>query len=477
MSFNIALTGLNAVNEQLNTVSNNIANSGTTGFKSSRTEFGSVYADTQAMGVEVLGLTQSISQGGSLVATGRSLDLAISGGGFFTVRASSGEIQYTRAGVFGTDKDNFITSVGGQRLQGQARAVDIGCGSVGGETPAASRGLDVLQVGHSLGWDRSAAGSQPQDRPGLVPGTACAKLAGACVVIGLHLGDKVDAANTEVVRKVAATMPDAAESVVPAALDTSMRIPLDQARALGPVIAYGNFITLAINFLIVAICIFMVIKLINSVADMVNNDADVDGRLKVIFLPNYNVSLGEISYPAADLSEQISTAGKEASGTGNMKFSMNGALTIGTLDGANVEIREEVGPENFFLFGLTAQEVLDLKDKGYNPMYYYETNEELRQVIDAIRSGYFSPRDPHLFHSVVDSLLHKDEYMHMADFQSYVQCQERVSEAYRDQDTWTRMSILNVARMGKFSSDRTIQEYARDIWGVRPVTVELSATP
>ncbi|HIK56937.1 MAG TPA: glycogen/starch/alpha-glucan phosphorylase [Synechococcales cyanobacterium M55_K2018_004] len=219
----------------------------------------------------------------------------------------------------------------------------------------------------------------------------------------------------------------------------------------------------------------MVIKLINSVADMVNNDVDVDGRLKVIFLPNYNVSMGEIAYPAADLSEQISTAGKEASGTGNMKFSMNGALTIGTLDGANVEIREEVGPENFFLFGLTAQEVLDLKDKGYNPMHYYETDEELRQVIDAIRSGYFSPRDPHLFRSVVDSLLHKDEYMHMADFQSYVQCQERVSEAYRDQDHWTRMSILNVARMGKFSSDRTIQEYARDIWGVQPVTVELSA--
>jgi glycogen phosphorylase len=217
----------------------------------------------------------------------------------------------------------------------------------------------------------------------------------------------------------------------------------------------------------------MVIKLINSVGAVVNNDEDMRGRLKVIFLPNYSVSLGEMSYPAADLSEQISTAGKEASGTGNMKFSLNGALTIGTLDGANVEIREEVGAENFFLFGLTAQEVMVMKAKGYNPLHYYHTNPVLKQVIDAVLSDYFCPKEPGLFKAIIDSLLYNDEYMLMADFQAYADCQDRVSQAYRDQTQWTRMSILNVARMGKFSSDRTIWEYCQDIWDVQPVTIEL----
>lgn len=217
----------------------------------------------------------------------------------------------------------------------------------------------------------------------------------------------------------------------------------------------------------------MVVKLINSVAEVVNNDPDVAGRLKVVFLANYSVSLGQFAYPAADLSEQISTAGKEASGTGNMKFSLNGALTIGTLDGANVEIREEVGAENFFLFGLTAQEVMDLKARGYKPTEYYQSNPELKLVIDQMASGFFSPKEPGLFMSIVDSLLHSDEYMLLADYQSYVDCQERVSEAFRDQDNWTRMSILNVARMGKFSSDRTIAQYCRDIWDVEPMPIDL----
>ncbi|MDX2215044.1 MAG: glycogen/starch/alpha-glucan phosphorylase [Oculatellaceae cyanobacterium bins.114] len=217
----------------------------------------------------------------------------------------------------------------------------------------------------------------------------------------------------------------------------------------------------------------MVIKLINSVADMVNYDADVAGRLKVVFLGNYSVSLGQLAYPAADLSEQISTAGKEASGTGNMKFALNGSLTIGTLDGANVEIREEVGAENFFLFGLTASEVVEMKANGYNPMHYYHTNPELKGVIDSISSGYFCPREPGIFKAIIDSLLHSDEYMLLADFQSYLDCQQEVSLAYQGTHTWTRKSILNVARMGKFSSDRTIWEYCKDIWKVHPVKINL----
>ncbi len=217
----------------------------------------------------------------------------------------------------------------------------------------------------------------------------------------------------------------------------------------------------------------LVIKLINSVAKVVNNDGDVGDRLKVVFLEGFSVSLGQRVYPAANLSEQISTAGKEASGTGNMKFAMNGALTIGTLDGANIEIREVVGEENFFLFGLTAEEVFELKARGYNPWTYYNHNAQLKEVIDRIASGYFSPEHPDLFQPLVDSLLHRDEYLLFADYQSYIDCQERVSQAYRDQENWTRMSILNTARMGKFSSDRTIREYCQDIWKAEPITIEL----
>jgi len=217
----------------------------------------------------------------------------------------------------------------------------------------------------------------------------------------------------------------------------------------------------------------MVIKLINSVADVVNNDPDVAGRLKVVFVANYSVSLGQFAYPASDLSEQISTAGKEASGTGNMKFALNGSLTIGTLDGANVEIREEVGADNFFLFGLTAQEVVDLKAKGYKPQDYYHANPALKRVVDQLASGFFSPKDPGLFMPIVSSLLNSDEYMLFADFQSYLDCQARAAEAYRNQDNWTRMSILNVANMGKFSSDRAIAEYCTDIWDVQPVPIQL----
>jgi starch phosphorylase len=221
----------------------------------------------------------------------------------------------------------------------------------------------------------------------------------------------------------------------------------------------------------------MVVKLINSVAEVVNPDPDVAGRIKVVFLANYSVSLGELVYPAAELSEQISTAGKEASGTGNMKFALNGALTIGTLDGANVEIRQEAGPENFFLFGLTAQEVMDMKAKGYHPLEHYQHNPELKAVIDSIAFGKFSPKEPGLFRAIVDSLLHKDEYMLLADYPLYVECQEAVDRAYRDQTEWTRKSILNVARMGKFSSDRTISDYCREIWNVQPVPIDLEVTP
>jgi len=219
----------------------------------------------------------------------------------------------------------------------------------------------------------------------------------------------------------------------------------------------------------------LVIKLINSVGEIVNRDPDVRNRLKVVFLANFNVSLGQKIYPAADLSEQISTAGKEASGTGNMKFAMNGAMTIGTLDGANIEIREEVGEENFFLFGLTAEEVYAKKAQGYNPMDYYDTNQELKKVIDRIKNGYFSHGDRNLFKPLVESLLYNDQYMLMADYQAYVDCQAKVALAYQDQEKWVKMSILNSARSGKFSSDRTIEEYCREIWKVDPVTIELDS--
>jgi len=213
----------------------------------------------------------------------------------------------------------------------------------------------------------------------------------------------------------------------------------------------------------------LIIKLINSVADVVNNDPDVAGRLKVVFFPDFNVKNAHHVYPAADLSEQISTAGKEASGTGNMKFSMNGALTIGTLDGANVEIREEVGPENFFLFGLTAGEVQSLQSRGYSPRSHYESNPNLREAIDQIRSGHFSRGDGELFRPLVDNLLDHDPFLLLADYQSYIDCQDQVSSAYRDQKRWIRMSVLNVARMGKFSSDRSIREYCDNVWHIKPV--------
>ena len=217
----------------------------------------------------------------------------------------------------------------------------------------------------------------------------------------------------------------------------------------------------------------LIIKLIHSTGEIINADPIVRGRLKVVFLPNYNVKVGQRVYPAADLSEQISLAGKEASGTGNMKFGMNGALTIGTLDGANVEIREEVGEENFFLFGLSVEQVQRMKVENYSPRVPYQMNENLREVLDSLVSGEFSHGDRSLFAPLYNSLLNKDEYLLLADYQSYIDCQDEVSAAYRDQDAWTRMSILNVARMGKFSSDRSIRDYCSDIWKTWPVKVEL----
>ena len=208
----------------------------------------------------------------------------------------------------------------------------------------------------------------------------------------------------------------------------------------------------------------LIIKLITSIGEVVNNDPDVKGRLRVVFFPDFNVTNGQMIYPAADLSEQISTAGKEASGTGNMKFSLNGALTIGTLDGANVEIREEVGEDNFFLFGLTAGEVYELKSRGYNPRTRYEGNPQLREAIDQIAGGSFSHGDSSLFRPLVEQLLNRDEYLVLADYQAYIDCQDRAGALFRDRNKWTEMSILNVARMGKFSSDRAIREYSENIW-------------
>ena len=217
----------------------------------------------------------------------------------------------------------------------------------------------------------------------------------------------------------------------------------------------------------------LIIRLINAVGDVVNGDPDVAGRLKVAFLPNFSVKLGHGLYPAADLSQQISTAGMEASGTGNMKFSMNGALTIGTLDGANVEIREEVGAENFFLFGLTAEEVTRTQAAGYRPSDIYRSDPELKAAIDLIASGHFSRGERTLFQPLIDHLLGHDSYLLLADYASYIACQEEVGAAFRDSSRWTRMSILNVARMGKFSSDRSIAEYCRDIWRAAPVPVDI----
>jgi glycogen phosphorylase len=214
----------------------------------------------------------------------------------------------------------------------------------------------------------------------------------------------------------------------------------------------------------------LIIKLINAVAAVITQDPRVSEALKVVFLPDFNVKSSLRVYPAADLSEQISTAGKEASGTGNMKFAMNGALTIGTLDGANVEIRDAVGHENFFLFGLTADEVVTLRANGYEPRRVYESNPALGEAVDMIAGGFFSGGDRDLFRPLVESLLTRDDYMLLADYQAYVDCQQRVSEAYTRPDDWTRMSILNSARVGRFSSDRSIREYCRDIWHVSPLT-------
>ncbi len=217
----------------------------------------------------------------------------------------------------------------------------------------------------------------------------------------------------------------------------------------------------------------LIVKLIGAVASVVNAEPAMKGRLRVAYLPDFNVKNAQPVYPAADLSEQISMAGKEASGTGNMKFSMNGALTIGTLDGANVEIREDIGPENFFLFGLDVGQVRELKARGYRPRERYESDSVLRRVLDLIGSGHFSQGDSELFRPLIDSLLERDEYLVLEDFASYLERQAEVDLAYRKPDRWARMSILTSARMGRFSSDRAISEYCRDIWRVEPVPVEL----
>lgn len=217
----------------------------------------------------------------------------------------------------------------------------------------------------------------------------------------------------------------------------------------------------------------LIIKLINSIADIINNDPVIEDRLKVVFLENYGVSLGELIFPAADLSEQTSTAGMEASGTGNMKFALNGALTIGTLDGANVEIMEEVGEENIFIFGLKAEEVQNLRNSGYNPRNEYNSNEKLRTCLDLIGGGYFSHGDKKLFEPLMDSLLNKGDYfMVLKDFDSYVETQKLVSKTYKNKEKWDKMSIINTANMGKFSSDRAISQYAKEIWDVKPIHVK-----
>lgn len=212
------------------------------------------------------------------------------------------------------------------------------------------------------------------------------------------------------------------------------------------------------------------IKLINSIGDQINNDPDVSDKLKCLFLENYRVTIAEMMIPAADLSEQISTAGMEASGTGNMKFALNGALTIGTLDGANVEILEEVGEENIFIFGLTVEEVDELRRLGYNPWDFYNANSELKKALDQIQTGFFSPEYPHLFQPIIDALLHKGDYfMVLADFDAYLKAQAEVDVLFRNKTEWNRKAILNVAKIGKFSSDRTIQDYADEIWEVEAV--------
>jgi len=216
------------------------------------------------------------------------------------------------------------------------------------------------------------------------------------------------------------------------------------------------------------------IKLINNLGVVINSDPEIKDRLKVVFLPNYNVSLAERIIPAANLSLQISTAGYEASGTGNMKFALNGALTLGTLDGANVEMAEEIGRENMFIFGMNAQEVIDLKQHGYNPWEYYNRDPEIKRVVDSLVDGSFDEGDHTLFAPIRKSLLEDgDIYCNLADFRAFVDASGQVDELYRKRDEWNRKAILNIARMGKFSSDRAIKEYADEIWKVKPLQLDL----
>jgi starch phosphorylase len=210
-----------------------------------------------------------------------------------------------------------------------------------------------------------------------------------------------------------------------------------------------------------------IIRLIHDVGQVINHDARIGGRLKVVFVPNYGVSVAEVIMPGADLSEQISTAGTEASGTGNMKLALNGALTIGTDDGANIEIRQQVGDDNIFIFGLSTAEVLATRTGGYQPLRIYEENPRIKAVLDAIRGGAFSEDEPGRYRELVDALLWGgDHYRLLADFDSYVAAQSRVDALYRDRDAWARKAIANVAGMGFFSADRTIREYAREVWGL-----------
>jgi starch phosphorylase len=217
----------------------------------------------------------------------------------------------------------------------------------------------------------------------------------------------------------------------------------------------------------------LIIKLIHSVADIINNDDRIGDQLKVVFLPDYSVTVAQLIIPAADLSEQISTAGMEASGTGNMKFALNGAVTIGTLDGANIEIMEEVGRDNIFIFGMEAQQVINMRKGLYRPSEYYFKNEELKTVIDMIEKGFFSKNDREIFKPLVNSLLSSDYFMVMSDFSSYYDTQNEITTAYQDKNRWTKMSIYNTAGVGNFSTDRTIQEYADNIWSVLPLPIKL----
>ncbi|MFZ5906333.1 MAG: glycogen/starch/alpha-glucan phosphorylase [Nitrospirota bacterium] len=217
----------------------------------------------------------------------------------------------------------------------------------------------------------------------------------------------------------------------------------------------------------------LILKLIHSVADVVNNDPDVADRLKVVFFPDLNVKNGLKIFPSADLSEQITTAGKESSGTGGIHFSMNGALTVGTSDGANRETLNEVGTENIFLFGMTAGEISAIKSAGYRPMEYYQENADLKEAVDLISSGHFSRKDQDLFKPLIDSLLSRDEYCVLADYQSYIDCQDRIGTLFRDREAWAKMSILTVARMGRFSSDRWMREYNEKIWHAEPLNIDL----